>query len=138
MLTNLESKEQAAPKTAPSQEVVSQLWNEFLSSNKEKLDSFFLSYALLAKVKWNAPNTISFDLSSNIAQGTFNNNKVHYMMYFSERLLVENLTFEYIIEQLEIEDVSKSKAYTIKDRMIEIQEINPAIKILIEKLDLDF
>lgn len=138
MLSSQEPQHQVVKKTAPSQEVVNQVWEEFLSSNKEKLDSFFLSYALLAKVNWNAPNTISFDLSSNIAQGAFSNNKVHYVMYFSERLLVENLTFEFIIEQLEIEDVTKSKAYTIKDRMIEIQETNPAIKILIEKLDLDF
>ncbi|MCO5234065.1 MAG: hypothetical protein LC105_05660 [Chitinophagales bacterium] len=123
----------------PSQEVIANLWNEFLESGKEKLDSFFMSFANTSQVLWKEPNIICFELPSNIAQGTFNHHKVHFSMFFSERLLnVNQLTFEYNVVKSIEEEEPKSKAYTLKERIDEAILTNPAIQVLIDKFDLDF
>lgn len=132
----VKKEEQKFPKQEPSQEVLATLWKNYLEED-DKADPFFLSYATTTVPIWKEPNIVSFHLTSNIAQGAIKKNKHRFMPYMQERLLVEHLDFHCEVEYKEEEQEVK-KGDTVLERLLTIQDQNPAVKTLIESLQLDF
>lgn len=132
----VKKEEQKFPKQEPSQEVLTTLWKNYLEED-DKADPFFLSYATTTVPIWKEPNIVSFHLTSNIAQGAIKKNKHRFMPYMQERLLVEHLDFHCEVEYKEEEQEVK-KGDTVLERLLTIQDQNPAVKTLIESLQLDF
>lgn len=124
------------PKEIPSQEVVEKLWKMFLNEFKDKIDSFFMSYAVTTIPIWKSPETVYFKLSSNIAQGTLSNNKSIFIPYFKNRLHVENLKFESEVEIIENETFTTTTGYSLEERLNDLQNENPSVTSFLEKFGL--
>lgn len=140
MSTILNSEKEALadeiPKEIPTQEVVEKLWKTFLEEFKEKIDSFFLSYAVTTVPIWKSPETIFFKLNSNIAQGTLSNNKSIFIPYFKNRLQVENLKFESEVEVIENETFTRIVGSSLQERLNDLQNENPSVTSFLEKFGL--
>lgn len=132
----VKKEEKQIPKQTPSQDVITSLWEKYLVED-DKADPFFLSYATTTTPIWKEPNIVSFLLTSNIAQGALKKNKHRFMPYMQERLHIDYLDFQCEVEYKE-EDLQIKRGDTVKDRLIAMQQENPAIKTLIDSLDLDF
>ncbi len=129
--------EEEVVKQHPSQEIISKLWKSYLEDARDKADPFFLSYASTVSPQWKSPDVIFFKLKSNIAQGALNNNKSQFITYLQKRLHVDTLVFESEVE-LDEQLNQPREAVTIVDRLKELQNSNPAVNLLIDKLGLDF
>jgi|GEM_PF-5029177 len=65
-------------------------------------------------------------------------NKSNFIPYLQLRLEVDNLTFESEVE-IDLREIEPRKeAVSEIDRLKELQNVNPAVKSLIERLGLDF
>ncbi|MCO5248316.1 MAG: DNA polymerase III subunit gamma/tau [Chitinophagales bacterium] len=134
--SNQNKEEVVAQKETPSQTLVEKTWRAFLNGYHEQKESLFMSYATTAQPIWRTPNIV-FEVKSNIAEGIFRNNKRFILTFFKERL--EGKDMDLLIENIAVEDkrFQQNQAATVVERLIEIKESNPYVKVLIDKLNLE-
>lgn len=130
--------EEQIEKVEANQANVEAIWRKYLEEEKDKLDQFFYSYASPAIPEWKEPNVLFFKLKSNIAQGTFSNNKNHFVPYIQKRLTVNNVVFESEVEIDPSTLYAPKESSSFIDRLKELQISNPAVDVLIDRLKLDF
>lgn len=116
-----------------STETVQSLWKEFLTENREKLQNAFLSVAGRQHPLWENEQIVFIE-TNNISLELLQLHKMDIVSYFVRKSTQPIVHLEFKLEKKT--DVKRDYK-TPMDRLKTIVELNPAVKELIKKLDLN-
>lgn len=110
-----------------------EVWNKY--ANKIKADKKESFYSTLTKYqpKLGENFTIHIELENNVQANNVDEEKVEMLGYFKEILKNDYITLEHTITEINDSTI----LYTNRDKFNRMAEINPAIQLLKDKLDLD-
>ena len=126
----VENKETKIVLTAESLAV---LWNEFINTDREKLQNAFLSVAERQQPQL-IDDEITFVESNNISLQMLQLHKMEITSFFIKKTTSPSISLIFKLDKKE--DLTKSYK-TPKDRLKEMIDVNPAVLELIKKLELN-
>ena len=126
----IENKETKIVLTAESLAV---LWNEFINTDREKLQNAFLSVAERQQPQL-IDDEITFVESNNISLQMLQLHKMEITSFFIKKTTSPSISLIFKLDKKE--DLTKNYK-TPKDRLKEMIDVNPAVLELIKKLELN-